>query len=1707
MKKFYLILIGMLSAYLSVDAQHYNQIGMNTAQQSHFYGPVFQQVNEIVSPTAPPFSANYVYLFGSTELGLPNGAIITRLDWQAESGAPSINGGDILNLYMANTGDATIPITTGNNFSSHLASATAVRIDSDYSLPAGGGWIAHSLQPANYFTYTGGNLKVLARYFGLGQGTGLIRFQYENKPGLAAGVTATSYNPNLATVNFAANRSNNRPNIRIYYLFPGAEAGVQEILSPVYPVSAGASVPVSLRFFNGGNSAITSANIGYSLNNGTPVIESWTGNLTPDNFLQHSFTNPITMPASGGAFELKVWVTNLNGAGADIYPVNDTLVVNYCGTALAGGVYTVGGPSADFQSLNDVIDTLNCSGIAGSVQFSLANGTYTGNFTLSDVAGSQTNSISFLTASGNADSVIIHNGGAGPVFKVTQTPNVTLNGLTFVRTDSSPIPAPENNNIILKDADNFALTGCKLIGMPGTNGADNNLLFLSSDCDNVLISNNEFKLGNRGVEVFADPVGISAGIDIINNTFENTYSTPITLEKCNRVNIDNNMALATSGGNGGSGMRVNRSSNITLSNNRIYGTLRSDCFEIGDFSGSNNKVFNNVVSVHYASTLTPTAIRIESAAVSLLGGPGSLEVFNNSFNIISSVRDSSSNEDALITISDFTSGTPAFSAFSFVNNVFRVNSAANFPPGFELRNFCINRHSNSNNYIPGILTSDYNDFYNPMAIKFARVGTGDIDSLVQWRTQTGQDANSFIADPLFFRDDIIIPLPGSPILAAGIPVAGITTDVNGNSRSATAPSIGAYERAINIPQQDIYAYEVISPTVAAAIPGSVHGVAYRFINYGYDTLRTANMHYQFANGPIITEVFNGNLAFGDTADFYFSSSLTLPMTGTPLLSIWSSLPNGQTDSLSSNDSLTFTFCLPIPAGTYTMGGPTSDYPDLPELFKILACAGISGPVTFSADFPGNTLNRTIDIYAIPGASAVNTVVFDGQGDTLTYAASGLFAITRMVLFDGARHVTLKNFYIKPLNSTYLRGIQLRNGADSNVIEHNIIDLSSAIGRSDNIGIVTSASTDQSSRYSANEANYNLIHSNLIRGGYTGIQLTSTSDNNIISNNEITDFDEYGIYMDSALNNLVENNDVHRTDWAEDESFGFIGIYLTGNTSGTIVRNNRFHDSHTSAGDNDTSHAIGIDLTNNNPGSILEPGRNYVYNNLIYNLNNSKEHTVGVYTRAAHRAEIINNTIVLDHIAARSGPAEGIRLDGIVTDMVIKNNNVVVKKGGSGWKLGMLIKDTLSNTTFTSDNNNFYVDAPGSIQQGPVGLADTLGFFGIINSVTAFPTLADWQNQTRIAGSYDSLSVSVDPLFRVPAYPDYVPNHSALNGSALPVSYVTTDFSGALRDAQFPDMGAHEFCPSTTDSVSMGICQGTSLVFGGQTLTTAGVYSGLFQNATGCDSTVILTLQVSNVITTNITAAICQGDSYTFDSQTLTTAGTYTNTYQTGTGCDSTVSLQLSVNPVHSAATTATICQGAVYDFGGQSLTTSGTYNNTFQNSFGCDSVIALTLTVTPVDTAVNVNGLTLTANASNATYQWLNCNSLSPLAGATNRDYTVSLNGNYAVIVTQNGCVDTSNCYQFTNVGVDEIVGMSDIKLYPNPSTGVVHIAFELAAADPIHLQVLDARGRKVYVQQLEVNAGANLFALNLDLAEGMYAVIIKSQKGEQTVRRFLISR
>lgn len=190
--------------------------------------------------------------------------------------------------------------------------------------------------------------------------------------------------------------------------------------------------------------------------------------------------------------------------------------------------------------------------------------------------------------------------------------------------------------------------------------------------------------------------------------------------------------------------------------------------------------------------------------------------------------------------------------------------------------------------------------------------------------------------------------------------------------------------------------------------------------------------------------------------------------------------------------------------------------------------------------------------------------------------------------------------------------------------------------------------------------------------------------------------------------------------------------------------------------------------------------------------------------------------------------------------------------------------------------------------------------------------------------------------------------------------------------------------------------------------------------------------------------------------------------------------------------TENACDSYISPSGNYTWLNSGIYTDILTNANGCDSIITINLTVDSVDVSVTQSGNLLQANAfGGANYQWVDCdNNFSTILTEVNQFFTATNNGNYAVIIWQNGCIDTSTCYSVTSIGMNESYELpGNIQLYPNPTEGT----FTLDLGDvkkAVSVEITNAMGQLIYSRLL---ATERSILLHLNQPAGVYFVRIIS--------------
>lgn len=302
-----------------------------------------------------------------------------------------------------------------------------------------------------------------------------------------------------------------------------------------------------------------------------------------------------------------------------------------------------------------------------------------------------------------------------------------------------------------------------------------------------------------------------------------------------------------------------------------------------------------------------------------------------------------------------------------------------------------------------------------------------------------------------------------------------------------------------------------------------------------------------------------------------------------------------------------------------------------------------------------------------------------------------------------------------------------------------------------------------------------------------------------------------------------------------------------------------------------------------------------------------------------------------------------------------------------------------------------------------------------------------------------------------------------------------------------------FATPSNSTISPVACSSYLSPSGNYTWSSSGTYADTIPNFQGCDSVITINLTVNSLSLDTITTTSCNQYVSPSGLNTWTSNGTYYDTLQYSGGCDSIAyTIYLTITDSSSSTISPVACGSYTSPSGSNTWTSSGTYIDILPNAQGCDSVITINLTVNNPNVNVTQSGPTLTAAASGATYQWLDCANGQPVAGATSQSYTALVDGNYAVVVTQNGCTDTSNCFLAMVGGIEEGT-WSDLSVYPNPTDGTLNISLGHNIPE-FTVELMNNLGQVVYRRQY---TQSSLVSMEMNTAPGVYYLRI-SADGEQ---------
>ena len=629
----------------------------------------------------------------------------------------------------------------------------------------------------------------------------------------------------------------------------------------------------------------------------------------------------------------------------------------------------------------------------------------------------------------------------------------------------------------------------------------------------------------------------------------------------------------------------------------------------------------------------------------------------------------------------------------------------------------------------------------------------------------------------------------------GVAMPHITKDVNGMNRTSPI-DIGAYEAS---PISLDVANNSLNVPVAPYAAG-IQNITATIRNAGTAIITSATINWT-VNGVAQTPVnFTGSLAGGS-----ISSNITLGTINAQVGTVYNiaytiSNPNNTTESNTTNNSMSRTTACLLPGGVYTVNqgaaASASNFTSLSGLADYMSMGGIGGAVTFNVVANSGPYVNQVFLAMIPGASATNTITFNGNGNRVEFNNTnpGLIGIINVI---GTDYVTFNQLHVKSLNVSNGVGYLISTGADYISILGCNIDISSVTGGSLSAGIAVTSSLSNPTGIASNTSFFNRFIGNTIignasGGAYYGISACAnntdgTNNGYVIRDNIIRDFTVYGIYAYGVTGSMIKNNEISRPTKSSPTTFyGMHFFYLSGDTFDGNKITKPFEMLQST-----TNIFYGMYF-------LIAQGTNrpvVIRNNLIADIKGGGT-IYGIYQQIVNESQLYHNTISIDYPQATTTSATyAFYTSSSVTYQRVRNNIFHVNRGGSGSKYLMYIGST--GNTYDYRNNGLHYGTP---------TGSTNNFVGYYT--TNRTDLAAWRSANTV-NPLDSFSVFANPNFRTAFTPaPFTPGADSLNNIGSDIrSIVPTDIIGVPHDS-LPDPGVYKFDVSPNDAGLIGFSSPT-----------------------------------------------------------------------------------------------------------------------------------------------------------------------------------------------------------------------------------------------------------------------------------------------------------
>jgi len=278
---------------------------------------------------------------------------------------------------------------------------------------------------------------------------------------------------------------------------------------------------------------------------------------------------------------------------------------------------------------------------------------------------------------------------------------------------------------------------------------------------------------------------------------------------------------------------------------------------------------------------------------------------------------------------------------------------------------------------------------------------------------------------------------------------------------------------------------------------------------------------------------------------------------------------------------------------------------------------------------------------------------------------------------------------------------------------------------------------------------------------------------------------------------------------------------------------------------------------------------------------------------------------------------------------------------------------------------------------------------------------------------------------------------------------------------------------------------------------SGTYYDTVKNYLKCDSFITTNLFVYKNKLDTIDLHFCNFIKSPSRGRIWNKSGIYLDTFLNYLYCDSIVAYNLISNKSYSNLKIDACRQYTLPS--GKKILQSGIYLDSIPNHFGCDSIIQFELTISQINNQVLSENGYLKSIEDSIEYQWYDCTKQIPLDSQNKQIFTPAKNGSYFVVLKKNNCYDTSDCIDFNELFLTNII-KTNINIYPSPASNfiILEIPFDLK---PKQLNIYNSLSKNVKT----INSNKNHHKIDFDFENGIYFIEVITQSNHKYFGKFLI--